>query len=137
MCSPISNTLLERLFNQINIIKIKCAKSFDSLALNTLPWIKVSKVPSIFWIKIKFQGVFHTGSKKKAGEWCKENANATNVRSQNFQNDPILTFQPCRHPLHLKTLRVILTVELNILNFILWYFLFFDDLKYLFFSSYI
>ena len=33
MCSPISNTLLERLFNQMNIIKIKCAKSLDKFSV--------------------------------------------------------------------------------------------------------
>ena len=44
--------------------------------------------------------------------------NATNVESQKFQNNPILTSQLRRHPLHLKTLREILTVKLNIFNFI-------------------
>ena len=29
--------------------------------------------------------------RKKVCEWRKENANATNVESQKFQNDPILT----------------------------------------------
>ena len=38
--------------------------------------------------------MLNTGSKRKAGEWRKENANATNVESQKFQNNPILTSQP-------------------------------------------
>ena len=37
--------------------------------------------------------MLNTGSKRKAGEWRKENANATNVESQKFQNNPILTSQ--------------------------------------------
>ena len=61
---------------------------------------KFRKFPSILLIKIKFQGVLHTGSKRKASEWCKENTNATSAKSQKFQNDPILTSQACRHPPH-------------------------------------
>ena len=52
------------------------------------------KFSSILSIKITFQGVLNTGLKRKAGEWRKENANATNVESQTFQNDPILTSRP-------------------------------------------
>ena len=33
MCAPISNTFLERLFNQMVIIKIKCAKSLDKFSI--------------------------------------------------------------------------------------------------------
>ena len=98
---------------------------------------KFQNFPSILFIKIMFQGVLNAGSQRKIGEWRKENANATNVESQTFQNETILTSQPCCYPFHLKTLRMILTVKLNMFNFISWYFLFFDDLKYLFLSSYI
>ena len=65
-----------------------------------------------------FQGVLNAGSQTKIGEWRKENANATNVESQTFQNETILTSLPCCYPFHLKTLRVILTVKLNMFNFI-------------------
>ena len=42
---------------------------------------KFQKFPSILFIKITFQGVLNTGSKRKAGKWQKENANATNAES--------------------------------------------------------
>ena len=77
---------------------------------------KFQKFSLILFIKITFQVALITGSKRKAGELCKENVNANNVESQKFQNDPILTSQPCCHPLHRKILRVILTVTLNMLN---------------------
>ena len=79
---------------------------------------KFQKFLSILFIKITFQGVLNTGSKKKAGETRKENTSTANVESQKFQNDPILTSQPCHHPLHLKTWRVILTVKVSMFNFI-------------------
>ena len=50
--------------------------------------------------------MLNTGSKRKAGgkKNKKKTANTTNAESQKSQNNPILTSQPCRHPLHLKTL---------------------------------
>ena len=48
--------------------------------------------------------MLNTGSKRKAGGKKKKTANTTNAESQKSQNNPILTSQPCRHPLHLKTL---------------------------------
>ena len=87
----------------MNIVKSNVRNRFTNSALNTLLRIKVSKVPVDFFIKITFQGVLNTGSKRKAGEWRKENANATNVENQKSQNNPILTSQPCRHLLHLNT----------------------------------
>ena len=102
MRAPISNTSLERL--QLNEhCKIKCAKSIDKSALNAILHIKVSKflVDSFhfsryveYWFKKK-----GWREKKK-----KKTANTTNAESQKSQNNPILTSQPCRHPLHLKTL---------------------------------
>ena len=43
-CTPISNTLLERLFNQMNILKSKVWNQLTKWALNALPCTKVSKV---------------------------------------------------------------------------------------------
>ena len=45
---------------------------------------KFQKFSSILFIKITFQGVLKTSSKWEAGEWRKEDANATNVESQKF-----------------------------------------------------
>ena len=43
---------------------------------------KFQKFSLILFIKITFQVAFITGSKRKAGELCKENVNANNVESQ-------------------------------------------------------
>ena len=45
---------------------------------------KFQKFLSIIFIKIVFQGVLNTGSKRKVDEWRKENTNTTNVESQIF-----------------------------------------------------
>ena len=118
MCAPISNASLERLFNQMNIVKSNVRNHLTNSALNALLHIKVSNFPLDSIHKNHVSRCVEYWFKKKAGEWRKENANATTIESQKFQNDSISTSQPCRHHLHLETLRVILTVKLNMFNFI-------------------
>ena len=45
MCAPISNGPLERLFNQMNIVKSNMQNRSTNSALNALSCIKISKVP--------------------------------------------------------------------------------------------
>ena len=68
MCAPISNASLERLFNQMNIIKSNVRSRLTNLALNELLRIKVSKVHVDSFHKIRFQGVLNTDLKNKAGK---------------------------------------------------------------------
>ena len=100
MCAPISNASLERLFNHINIVKPNVRNALRNSVLNSLLRIKVANVPVNFFYENHVSSTVRYRLEKKAGKWRKENPNATNVESQTFPNDLILSFQPCRHPLH-------------------------------------
>ena len=99
ICTPISNASLERLFNQMNIVKSMCEIGWQIQREMQYYALKFQKFQSILLIKItsfqkkkkKKKWLKKKMVKKKVCEWRKENANAVNVESQKFQNDPILT----------------------------------------------
>ena len=72
MCAPISNASLERLFNQMNIVKSNVRNHLTNSTLNALLHIKVSNFPLDFIHKITFQGVLNTGSKRRPGNGARK-----------------------------------------------------------------
>ena len=84
MCSPISNVSLKRLFNQMNTVKSNVQIGWQIQRQAHFWASKFQKFLSILFIKITFQGVLITVSKRKAREWRKENTSANSVQSQKF-----------------------------------------------------